>query len=139
MRRLFILTALVVAMAIPSPAAAHEPTRRCSVSVDPGRGGPRDVYRITGRNMPLEENGGSLEVQIDISRVVFDDEGQRLELQTIFVAFLVPNIHRFYVDYNEQDEESTSRLRPGHYVVAMETPHQKGCRSVTGFDVVRGG
>lgn len=138
MRRLFLLAALLLAVALPAPASAHTPSHRCSVSVDPGRGGPRDIYRITGHHFPLRDGGGSLEVQIDISRVVFDDQGQHLQLKTVLFLALVPDVHTFYVDYNDQ-VESASRLQPGHYVVAAEAAHQKGCRTVTGFDVVRGG
>lgn len=139
MRRLFMLVALVLVFALPAPASAHTPARRCSFSVDPGRAGPHAVYRITGRHMPEDKNGGSLEVQVDILKVVFDESGERLELKSLFWVFLLPGIHTFYFDYNEQIEGAPSRLAPGHYVVAAETPHQKGCRTVTGFDVVRGG
>jgi len=91
MRRPFVLIGLALVFALPAPAAAHVPTKRCAISVDPGRGGPRDVYRITGRHFPLDKNG------------------------------------------------EVSRLQPGHYVVAAQTPHQKGCHTVSGFDVIRGG
>ncbi len=138
MRRLFLLAALLLAVALPVPASAHTPSQKCSVSVDPGRGGPRDTYRITGKHFPLNQNGGSLEVQIDVMRVVFDNAGERLELKSIMWVSLIPGIHTFYVDYNDQ-VESPSKLQPGHYVVAAEAAHQKGCRTVTGFDVVRGG
>jgi len=139
MRRLFVLIGLALVFALPAPAAAHVPTKGCAISVDPGRGGPRDTYRITGRHFPLAKNGGSLEVRIDVSRVVFGENGPRLEGKTIFFAFLIPGVHTFYIDYNESIEGEVSRLRPGHYVVAAQTPHQKGCHTVSGFDVVRGG
>lgn len=136
MRRLFLLVGLLAAFALPAPAAAHTPSQRCSVSVDPGRAGPRDSYRITGRHFPLPESWPSLEVQIDIMRVVFDENGERLELKSILWLSLIPGGHTFYVDYPDQTEGAT-RLQPGHYVVGVETPHQKGCRTVTGFDVTR--
>lgn len=139
MRRLLVLTAIVLAVALPAPTAAHTPSRPCSISVDPGRGGPRDVYRITGKHFPMDKNGGSLEVQVDIMRVIFDDNGERLELQSVFTLALVPGIHTFYFDYNDQVEGAPSRLRPGHYVVGAEASHQQRCRTVSGFDVVRGG
>ncbi|MDL2335740.1 MAG: hypothetical protein QFC55_06900 [Chloroflexota bacterium] len=136
MRRLFVLIGLLAALALPAPAAAHVPTHPCSVSVDPSRGSRSDVYRITGTHFPLPVSGPSLEVQIDIMRVVFDDNGERLEIKSIMWLSLIPGGHTFYVDYPDQAEGAT-RLKPGHYVVGVETPHQKGCRTVTGFDVVR--
>ena len=90
MRRLFLLVGLALVFALPAPVAAHTPAKPCSVSVDPGRGRPRDVYRITGRHLPHETNGGSLEVQLAISRVVFGEHGPRLKLQQILIAFLIP-------------------------------------------------
>lgn len=139
MRRLFILVGLALVFVVPAPVAAHDPAKRCTVSVDPGRGGPKDVYRITGRQFPRETNGGSLEVQIAVSRVVHGEDGPRLKLKQLMTAFLIPDVHTWYVDYNVTDEQSATRLRPGHYVVAVETPHQAGCRTTTGFDVRRGG
>ncbi len=136
MRRLFVLVGLLAALALPAPTAAHVPTRPCSVSVDPSRGSRSDVYRITGKHFPLPDSGPSLEVQIDIMRVAFDDNGERLEIKSIMWLSLIPGGHAFYVDYPDQSEGAT-RLQPGHYVVGVETPHQKGCRTVTGFDVVR--
>ena len=138
MRRIFVLAGLFVAIALPSPVSAHEATRRCVVSVDPGRGGPHDTFRITGRHFPLEKNGGSLEVQIEVSRVVFTDVGTGLEGKQIFILSLIPGVHRFYVDINQQIEGQNTGLKPGHYVVAAQTSHQKGCRTAAGFDVVRG-
>jgi len=135
MRRLFILIGLIAVFALPGPVAAHTPSKPCSVSVTPGHGGPRDTFRITGKHFPLPDSGPSLEVQIDIMRVVFDENGERLEIQTVMWLSLVPGGHTFYVDYPDQSEGGT-RLQPGHYVVGVEASHQTGCRTVTGFDVV---
>ena len=142
MHRLFaILAVLLVVLLAPAAASAHEISRRCVISVDPGSGGPRDTYRITGRHFPHANNGGGLEVRIDISRVRFDQQGSTyLEGQQILILFLIPTTHRFYVDFNAGDPGSSQpRLKPGHYVVAAQTPHQQGCRSVSGFDVRRPG
>jgi hypothetical protein len=136
-----LLVALFVLMLAPGAASAHEISRKCVISVDPGSGGPRDTYRITGRHFPHATNGGGLEVRIDVSRVRYDHHGSPyLEGQQILILFLIPSTHRFYVDYNAPEPGAEQpRLKPGHYVVAAQTPHQPGCRSVTGFDVRRGG
>lgn len=136
MRRLLVLAGLFLLFALPAPVAAHAPSRPCSASVSPKVGGPSTTFRISGKHFPLAENGGSLEVQIDIMRVVFDDDGERLELQSVMWLSLIPEIHKFYVDYPDPFGEAT-KLEPGHYVVGVESAHQAGCRTVAGFDVVR--
>jgi hypothetical protein len=79
-------------------------------------------------------------VRIDVSRVRFDHHGSPyLEGQQIMILFLIPTTHRFYVDFNASEPGGDQpRLKPGHYVVAAQTPHQPGCRTVSGFDVRRG-
>jgi hypothetical protein len=140
MRRLALVMAVIAAALLPPAAAsAHTISKPCDISVMPGRGGPRDVYRIMGRNFPEEKNGGSLEVQIHVSRVVYTADGPSLKMKTLYFVFLIPNIHAFYVDFNAPMEGESNRLKPGHYVVAAETPHQRGCHTTTGFDVRRGG
>ena len=139
-RLVAVLAVLLVGLLAPAAASAHEISRRCVISVDPGTGGPRDTYRITGRHFPHADNGGGLEVRIDISRVRFDHHGSPyLEGKQILILFLIPNTHRFYVDFIGSDPGGAQgRLQPGHYVVAAQTPHQPGCKSVAGFQVRRG-
>ncbi|HUR16290.1 MAG TPA: hypothetical protein VMZ33_03300 [Candidatus Limnocylindrales bacterium] len=142
MRRLIpALVVLLVLLLAPAAVSAHEISRSCVISVEPGTGGTRDIYRITGRHFPHEVNGGGLEVRIDVSRVVFDHHGSsHLEMKQILILFLIPTTHRFYVDFNAPEPGAVQPwLKPGHYVVAAQTPHQPGCRTVSGFDVRRFG
>jgi hypothetical protein len=92
------------------------------------------VYRVTGRHFPLATSGFSLEVRLDVYRVGVS--GARLNLKTTYFATLMPGVHRFYVDFNSPTE-ARPPLKPGHYVVVAQTPHQPGCRTATGFDVSR--
>jgi hypothetical protein len=146
MRRLFVLLGLALVFALPATAAAHAPTKRCSISVDPGSGGPRDVYRITGRHFPLPEEGLSLRVRIHIFRVVIDEPGVdglpkvSLKLKHLSEGAMVPGGHYWRIDFSALEYfPENPRLRPGHYLVTAQALEQAGCRTSTSFHVVRGG
>lgn len=128
MRRLIpILAALLLLGAMPGAAAAAP--SKCSIEVTPAAGEPTDVYRITATNFPVEPNGGSLEVRIDIKRL-----GTRTG--SIYFLFLIPGITEFYLDLNlAAPGEPVEPIEPGRYLVLAQTAHIAGCHAVDLFVV----
>ena len=70
MRRIALAFALVAALLAPAGVAAGSDSgsgsTRCSVDISPDSGGPTDVYRITVSNVPVDPDGGSVEVRLVI-------------------------------------------------------------------------
>ena len=128
MRRLALVAALLAAMLIPGAASAA--VARCSLSISPESGSPTGDYRFTVSDVPVDANGGSVEVRIDIRRL-----GTREG--AIIHAFLIPGVTEFYVDYNVAPPgEPAESLATGRYLVDVSTPHLHGpCRAVGQFIV----
>lgn len=132
MRRLTALVALVSLLSLaPTPAAAAE-VRSCSIQVTPSHGRGTTTYRISGKDFPSTTDGSPLEVQIDVSRTSRRDPHGKT---VIFMwLWLIPGGHSFYVDYNTT-AEGQPPLKAGHYLVSVETPHQRGCITHDSFRV----
>ena len=129
MRRTALAFALLIAMLVPGSVAAA--SERCSIEISPSVGGPTDVYRIAVSDVPVDPDGGSVEVQAVVRRL-----GTR-EGSVIF-AFLVPGTTEFFVDYNYAfpGEPPLDPLAPGRYQVNVTTPHISGGCHATGQFVV---
>ena len=128
MRRFTLVFALLVALL--APASVSAAPARCSLEISPSSGSPTDAYRFTVSDVPVYDNGGSLEVRIDIRRL-----GTR-EGSVIF-AFLIPGVTEFFVDYNVAPPgEPAESILPGRYLIGVSTPHDHGaCRAVGQFVV----
>ncbi len=129
MRRFALSLALLVSLLVPGSVAAAD--QRCSLEISPPTGSPTDVYRIHVRGVPIDPNGGSIEVRTQITRL-----GTR-EGSIIF-AFLIPGATEFYFDYNEgiEGEPPPDPLVSGRYRVLVTTPHMTGgCHIVGQFTV----
>ena len=126
MRRLIpVLAAAMLVAALPAAVSAGE--ARCSIDVAPATGGPTDVYRVSASNFPVDPDGGSVEVRIDVRRL-----GTREG--SIFFLFLVPGTTEFYLDINQlAPGEPVEPMTPGRYLVVAETAHQAGCHAVDRF------
>jgi hypothetical protein len=129
MRRIALALALLVTMLVPGSVAAA--SDRCSVEVTPAAGGPTDSYRLTVSNVPVDPNGGSIEVRAVIKRL-----GSR-EGQIIF-ASLIPGVTEFYVDLNPSfpQEPPPDPFPTGRYLVLVSTPHLHGGCHATDLFVV---
>lgn len=129
-RALAILTLVLVATLAPVGVASAASTR-CAVSITPATGSPTDVYRIAVAGVPVDLNGGSVEVRLDI-RLLGTRSG------SIYFVFVVPGATEFYVDHNESLEgEPSEGLAPGRYLVQVTTPHIHGACSTVGRFTVR--
>lgn len=131
MRRFALLVALLAAMLVPGTAAAA--SDRCSFTISPTTGSPTDVYRIAVSNVPVDPNGGSIEVRIDIRRLGTRDG-------SVYFAFLFPGVTEFYVDHNYAypEEPAPDPLPTGRYLVEVATPHLSGpdaCHAMGQFTV----
>lgn len=131
MRRFALAGALLLSLVI--PAAVSAAPGRCSVAISPDAGSPTDAYRITVSNMPIDPQGGSVEVRLDVGRL-----GSRGG--TIFIVAVVPGFSEFYVDYNFSypGEPPLDPLAPGRYQVSATTAHLAGraaCHAVAQFIV----
>lgn len=128
MRRVALAVVLVLSLLVPSSVAAAG-SDRCSVSISPEVASPTDVVRILVSNVPVDPDGGSVEVDVHIRRL-----GTREG--TIFFAFLVPGTTEFYVDYNAPlpGEPAPDPLGQGRYLVDVST-HVSGCYAVGHFMV----
>ena len=129
MRRIALVFALLATMLVPGSVAAG--SARCSLVISPTAGSPTDAYRIAVSNVPVDPNGGSVEVRTDIRRL-----GSR-EGSIIF-AFLIPGATEFFFDYHVAypDEPAPDPLAPGRYQVTVSTPHISGpdaCHAVGQF------
>jgi hypothetical protein len=127
-RLAWILAAVLMLTLLPTPVAAAE---RCTIDVTPDQGSPTDVYRISVSDIPVDPNGGSVEVRIDVRRL-----GSREG--SIFFVFLVPGVTDFFLDYNAAfpEEPPPDPLAEGRYLVSAQTPHVRGCHSTDRFVVV---
>lgn len=131
MRRIALVFALLATMLIPGAATAG--SERCSFTISPTSGSPTDVYRIAVSNVPVDPNGGSIEVRIDIRRL-----GTREG--SVYFVFLIPGVTEFYVDHNYAypEEPAPDPLATGRYHVEVITPHLSGanaCHAVGQFVV----
>jgi hypothetical protein len=128
MRRIALVFALLAALLAPASASAAVAT--CSLTISPTEGAPTDAFRFSVTNVPVDPDGGSVEVRIDIRRL-----GTR-EGSIIF-AFLIPGVTEFFVDYNVAPPgEPAETLVAGRYLVDVSTPHLHGaCRAVGRFSV----
>jgi hypothetical protein len=131
MRRFALVVALLAAMLVPGSVAAG--SDRCSFTISPTSGSPTDVYRIAVSNVPVYDNGGSVEARIDIRRL-----GTREG--SVYFVFLIPGVTEFYVDHNYAYPEEPVRdpLAEGRYLVEVTTPHISGpdtCHAVGRFTV----
>jgi hypothetical protein len=131
MRRLAALLSLATLFSLaPAPVAAA--ARSCRVEVTPSRGQGTTTYRISGKHFPSTVDGSPLEVQIDVTRISLRDPNPE---HAIFMwLWLIPGGHQFYVDYSTE-ANGQAPLKPGRYLVAVETPHQAGCHTHAVFAV----
>ena len=130
MRRLIgLLATLTILTAMPAAVSAAE--SRCSIDVAPSAGGPTDLYRLTASGFPVDPNGGSVEVRIDVHRL-----GTREG--SVYFLFLIPGTTEFYLDLNQlAPEEPVEPMVPGRYLVLAETSHLAGgCHAVDRLVVV---
>lgn len=126
-RTILLLVALLIAAVFPAVTSAA--SSQCSIEVAPAAGAPTDVYRVSATNFPVDPNGGSIEVRIDVRRL-----GTREG--SIYFLFLVPGTTEFYLDINQVvPGEPVEPMQPGRYLVVAETAHMTGCRSVDRFTV----
>lgn len=132
MRRFALALALVAALLAPASVAAGSGSGRCSVDISPDAGAPTDIYRITVTNVPVDPNGGSVEVRLIIKQL-----GTRSG--SVYFASLIPGITEFYVDHNlAPPEEPATEIEPGRYLVDVSTPHihgAGGCHTIGQFVV----
>lgn len=131
MRRVALVIALLAAIALPGVVTAG--SSGCSLVITPPAGSPTDVYRFSVSDVPVDANGGSIEVRTVIRKL-----GTR-EGSVIF-AFLIPGVTEFYVDYHvgEPGEPAPDPLSAGRYQVVVSTPHLSGpdgCHTVGQFVV----
>ena len=129
MRQVALVLTLLLATLVPGSVAAA--TERCSLAVSPSVGSPTDVYRIAVSGVPIDPQGGSVEVRIDIRRLGSRDG-------SIIFAFLIPGVTEFFVDYNQvfEGEPPPNPLAQGRYLVSASAPHiNGGCRAVGQFVV----
>lgn len=131
MRRVLLLVALLGAMLIPSAVSAAP--SRCSVTISPSVGSPIDVYRISVSGLPVDPNGGGVEIQTVIRRL-----GTREG--SVIWAFLMPGITSTFFDFHAAppEEPPLDPLPAGKYHVAVSTPHLSeaaGCHVVGLFTV----
>lgn len=131
MHRIALVVALLAAMLVPGTVAAG--SGRCSFTISPTSGSPTDVYRIAVSNVPVYDNGGSIEARIDIRRL-----GTREG--SVYFVFLIPGVTEFYVDHNYAypEEPAPDPLAAGRYLVEVTTPHVSGpdaCHAVGQFIV----
>jgi hypothetical protein len=131
MRRIALVIALLAVMLVPGPVAAA--SDRCSFTISPTSRSPTDVYRIAVSNVPVYDNGGSVEAQINIRRL-----GTREG--SVYFVFLIPGVTEFYVDHNYAypEEPAPDPLAAGRYLVEVTTPHISGpetCHAVGQFIV----
>jgi hypothetical protein len=119
MRRIALVFALLAALLAPASVAAA--SYRCSLTITPTAGSPTDVYRLAVSNVPVADNGGSIEARIDIRRL-----GTREG--SVYFVFLIPGVTEFYVDHNFSypEEPAPEPLATGRYLVEVTTPHFKG-------------
>ena len=128
MRRFALLLAALVAAAV-APAATLAAADRCSIEVTPASGSPTDLYRVTATNFPVDPEGGSVEVRIDVRRL-----GTRGG--SIYFLHLIPGITDFYLDLNGTvPGDPVEPMLPGRYLVVAETAHMTGCHVVDRFMV----
>ena len=129
MRRVLMLLTLVAALVAPATVAAAP--ARCSVSITPSAGSPTDVYRILVTNVPSDPDV-SVEADVWVKNAA-------ARTGSIYFAFLVPGVTEFYIDHNAPIEgEEAQPLKPGRYMVTVETPHITGptaCHAVGWFTV----
>lgn len=127
MRRVALVAALVLSLLIPTSVVAAG-SGRCSLSISPEIASPTDIVRLTISDVPVDSNGGSIEVEIHIRRLGTRDG-------SIIWAFLVPGTTEFFVNYNEAPPgEPSELLTPGRYQVDVST-HVRGCYTVGQFVV----
>ncbi len=131
MRRIALVFALLATMLVPGTVVAG--SDRCSFTISPTSGSPTDVYRIAVSNVPVYDNGGSVE-----ARIVFRRTGTREG--SVYFVFLVPGVTEFYVDHNYAypEEPAPDPLATGRYLVEVTTPHisgREGCHAVGQFVV----
>jgi len=129
MYRIALAIALSAAILVPGSVGAH--SERCSVAISPSAGSPTDAYRVTVSNVPVDPEGGSVEVRTNIRRL-----GSR-EGSIIF-AFLFPGTTEFNLDYHSPSEgpgePPLEPLEPGRYQVSVTTPHLNGaCQAIAHF------
>lgn len=128
MRRIALLLATLALITI-APATASAATERCSIEVSPASGTSTDVYRVTATNFPVDPDGGSIEVRIDVRRL-----GTREG--SIFFLLLVPGTTEFYLDINQvAPGEPVEPMAEGRYLVVAETAHLAGCLATDRFVV----
>lgn len=128
MRRFAMLLAILMLLAA-APGSVAAAAERCSIEVTPAAGAPTDVYRVTASNFPVDPDGGSIEVRIDVRRL-----GTREG--SIFFLFLVPGTTDFYLDINQVvPEEPVEPVAEGRYLVVAETAHHAGCVATDRFVV----
>ncbi len=118
MRRIALVLTLLLATLVPGSVAAA--SERCSMAISPSAGSPTDVYRIAVVGVPVDPQGGSIEVRIDVRRLGSRD-------RSIIFAFLIPGVTEFYVDYNQSFEgEPLNPLVPGRYPrQRLNAPYQR--------------
>lgn len=129
MRRIALLLALLLALVVPSATSAA--TTRCTVDISPAIGSTTGVYRITVSGVPVDPDGGSVEVRVDVKRLGSRDG-------SVYFAFLFPGTTQFYIDHNLglPGEPPNDPLVPGRYRVFVSTPHIEGpCHTTDGFVV----
>lgn len=128
MRRVALVVALVFSLLIPASVGAAG-SDRCSVSISPKVALPTDIVTIQVSSVPVDPDGGSIEVEIHVRRL-----GTREG--SIFWSFLVPGITEFFVNYNEAPpgEPASVPLAAGRYQVDVST-HVRGCYAVGQFVV----
>ena len=131
MRRIALIFALLTALLAPASVAAA--SDRCSLTITPTAGSPTDIYRLAVSNVPVADNGGSIEARIDIRRL-----GTREG--SVYFVFLIPGVTEFYVDHNHSapEEPAADPLPAGRYLVEVVTPHLSGrdaCHAVRQFTV----
>lgn len=131
MRRIALVFALLAALLAPASVSAG--SSKCSITISPTAGSPSDVYRLAVTNVPIDPNGGSVEVRIDIRRL-----GTREG--SVYFVFVLPGLTEFYVDHHAPfpDEPPPDPLATGRYLVEVTTPHISGpgaCHTVGQFVV----
>ena len=125
--RVLLLSAMLMLGLAPAGAAAA--SERCSIEVAPATGAPTDTYRLTATGFPVDPQGGSVEVRIDVRRL-----GTREGM--VFFLHLVPGTTSFYLDINQlAPEEPVDPMTFGRYQVVAETPHRAACHDTARFEV----